>query len=49
MNLTAINGSPRKDWNTATLLKQVVAGAQSNGAEARLIHLYDYNYKGCIS
>jgi len=45
----AINGSPRKRWNTATLLEQALAGAASQGAETELIHLYDLDFKGCIS
>lgn len=45
----AFNGSPRKGWNTATLLKKALEGAESQGAETELIHLYDLNYKGCIS
>lgn len=49
MKVIAFNGSPRKDWNTATLLKHALEGAASQGAETELIHLYDYNYKGCIS
>lgn len=49
MKVLAFNGSPRKDWNTATLLKHALEGAASRGAETELIHLYDYNYKGCIS
>lgn len=49
MKVIALNGSPRKKWNTATLLKHALDGAASKGAETELIHLYDYNYKGCIS
>jgi len=49
MKVIALNGSPRKKWNTATLLKHALDGAASKGAETKLIHLYDYNYKGCIS
>lgn len=49
MKVIAFNGSPRKTWNTATLLKHALEGAASQGAETELIHLYDYNYKGCIS
>jgi len=45
----AFNGSPRNDWNTATLLNKVLEGAASKGATTELIHLYDLNYKGCIS
>ena len=49
MKLMAINGSPRKIWNTATLLKKALKGAASQGAETELVHLYDLNFKGCIS
>jgi len=49
MKVMAFNGSPRKTWNTATLLEKALEGAASKGAETELIHLYDLNYKGCIS
>ena len=49
MKVTACNGSPRKKWNTATLLEKALEGAASQGAETELIHLYDLNFKGCIS
>lgn len=49
MKVIAINGSPRKKWNTATLLEKALEGANSEGAEVELIHLYDFNFKGCTS
>ncbi|MFT9056823.1 MAG: flavodoxin family protein [Ethanoligenens sp.] len=49
MKTIAINGSPRKSWNTATMLQKALDGAQSKGSETKLVHLYDLNYKGCIS
>ena len=49
MKIMAFNGSPRKQWNTATLLGKALEGAASQGAETELIHLYDLDYKGCIS
>ncbi|MCI9643581.1 MAG: flavodoxin family protein [Oscillibacter sp.] len=49
MKAIAINGSPRKDWNTATLLKKSLEGAAFVGAETELIHLYDLSFKGCYS
>jgi multimeric flavodoxin WrbA len=49
MKIIAFNGSPRKEWNTATLLKNALEGALSQGAKTELIHLYDLNYKGCVS
>ncbi|NLO30419.1 MAG: flavodoxin family protein [Methanosarcina mazei] len=49
MKVTAINGSPRRTWNTATLLEKALEGASSEGAETEMIHLYDLDFKGCIS
>lgn len=49
MKLIAINGSPRKSCNTSTLLQHAMEGATSQGFETELIHLYDLNFKGCIS
>jgi multimeric flavodoxin WrbA len=49
MKVMAFNGSPRKKWNTATLIAKALQGAASQGAETELIHLYDLNYQGCIS
>ncbi|MGD0283787.1 MAG: flavodoxin family protein [Dissulfurispiraceae bacterium] len=49
MKVMGFNGSPRKKWNTATLLTKVLEGAASQGAETELIHLYDLDFKGCIS
>lgn len=55
MNIIAINGSPRKKWNTATLLQNALEGAAERAAQAghaastELVHLYEQDYKGCIS
>ena len=49
MKVIAFNGSPRKKWNTATLLNKALEGAISQGADTEIIHLYDLNFKGCIS
>lgn len=51
MQIIAINGSPRKKWNTATILENAVEGAAeaARGAQTEMFNLYDYNYKGCIS
>ena len=38
-----------KNWNTDTLLKELIKGAEENNAETELIYLNDLNYKGCIS
>ncbi len=45
----AVNGSPRKTWNTATLLAAALEGAAAQGAATELVHLYDLDYKGCRS
>lgn len=49
MQIIAINGSPRKNFNTAALLKHATNGAESVGAATETIHLYDLRYSGCIS
>ncbi len=49
MKVIAFNGSPRKKWNTATLLEKALEGAASQGAETELVHLYDLTFKGCKS
>ena len=49
MKVIAINGSPRKNGNTVNLLEKALEGAASKNAETEIIHLYDLNFKGCIS
>jgi multimeric flavodoxin WrbA len=49
MAVIGINGSPRKTWNTATLVSEALKGAASQGAETELINLYDIDFKGCTS
>jgi len=49
MKLLAFNGSPRKKWNTAQLLGHALEGAEAEGAKTKLYHLYDLDFKGCIS
>lgn len=55
MRIIAINGSPRKKWNTATLLQHALEGASEraiidgNAPETEIVHLYEHEYKGCIS
>ena len=44
-----LNGSPRKNFNTALALKEAQKGAESAGAEVEYINLVDLNYKGCMS
>ena len=49
MKAIAVNGSPRKKWNTATLLESALCGCEAAGAEIELVHLYDHVYQGCTS
>jgi len=49
MNMIAINGSPRKNWNTHILLEKCLDGARETGAKTELIDLYDIDFKGCTS
>lgn len=49
MKVLALNCSPRKNWNTAKLLKSALKGAESAGAEVEYIDLYGLNFTGCRS
>lgn len=46
-----IDGGPRKNMNTAQMLQKVAEGAQSvnEEIEVKTVHLYDLDYKGCMS
>lgn len=49
MRTIILNASPRKNWNTAKLLKSAAEGALAAGAEVEYIDLYDLNFTGCRS
>ena len=49
MKAIILNASPRKNWNTAQLLKAAQSGAEEAGAETEYIDLYDLNFTGCRS
>ena len=49
MKAIAINGSPRKGWNTDMLLRQALKGASDAGAETELIQLSELTFSGCRS
>lgn len=49
MKVIAINGSPRRNWNTARLCQAALEGAAEAGAETELIHLESMKFKGCMS
>ena len=49
MKTIIINGSPRKNWNTAMMLKEAQKGAEAAGAETEYIDLFDLSFTGCRS
>ncbi|MCH5279786.1 MAG: flavodoxin family protein, partial [Christensenellaceae bacterium] len=49
MKAIAVNGSPRKGWNTDMLLQEALRGASDAGAETELIQLSDLTFSGCQS
>ncbi len=46
-----IDGGPRHNMNTAKMLQSFVGGAKSVGSdvEVKIVRLYDFDYKGCMS
>lgn len=49
LKVMAVNGSPRKNWNTHMLLEKCLEGPAKTGAKTELINLYDIQFKGCTS
>ncbi len=48
--IVVVNGSPRKGWNTDTLVSEAAKGAESAGAVVEKFDLYKLEkYTGCIS
>ena len=48
--VVAINASPRKNWNTDSLVREAAKGAEENGAEVKVFDLYKLEkFTGCIS
>jgi multimeric flavodoxin WrbA len=49
MKVIAINGSPRKEGNTAALLKELISGLENEGVETELIHIGGKKVHGCTA
>ena len=49
MKTIFINASPRKEWNTALMLKEAQRGAEEASAETEYVDLYDLSFTGCRS
>lgn len=45
--IIGIAGSPRRNGNSTTLLRQVLQGAEESGAAAQTIYLNDLTFRGC--
>jgi multimeric flavodoxin WrbA len=48
MKVIGINGSPRKNANTQTLVEAALNGAAEKGAQTRLVNLRELNINGCL-
>lgn len=49
MRVIGINGSPRKNANTAALVQKILSGAREKGAETATFNLNELNIKPCQS
>lgn len=48
--IVAINASPRQEGNTGTLIREAARGAESEGAQVKVIDLYRLDkFSGCVS
>ncbi len=47
MRVIGFVGSPRKNGNTATLVRRILEGAASAGADTAVFYLNDLNIRGC--
>lgn len=45
--IIGIAGSPRREGNSTTLMRQVLQGAQKSGTEGQTIYLNDLMFRGC--
>jgi multimeric flavodoxin WrbA len=48
MKIMAINGSPRENGNTSTILEAILEGARESGAETTHVWLDRIDLKGCM-
>jgi multimeric flavodoxin WrbA len=49
MRVVAFNGSPRKDGNTAILLRRVLAELEAEEIETELVQLHNKPFRGCTA
>ncbi|MFH2132093.1 MAG: flavodoxin family protein [bacterium] len=48
MRIIAFNGSPRKNGNTSAIIRSILEGAASTGAETTEVLLHHIDMKGCM-
>ena len=48
MQILAFNGSPRKHGNTSTIIRSMIEGVRSRGAQTTEVRLHDIGMKGCM-
>lgn len=48
MYILGCNGSPRKEGNTTSLMREMLRGSESVGATVEQVHLSSYHIEGCI-
>ena len=46
-SIIIVNGSPRKNQNTAKMCESFANGVKEADGEAEIINLYDVDFKGC--
>ena len=49
MKVVAFNGSPRKEGNTAALLRHVFAELEAEGVETEIVHVGGHAVRGCTA
>ena len=49
MKVLAINGSARKDGNTAAMLRMALSEIEAAGIETELLQLHGKDIRGCIA
>jgi len=47
MKVVGFVGSPRRDGNTDVLVRKILQGAASQGAQTKVFYLNEMDFKGC--
>ena len=49
MNVLMLNGSPRRNGNTALALSEMEKVFQAEGIETEIVHIGNMDIRGCVS